>query len=93
MGVLEGISLIGAKARARSRLSSIEDFHEESGPVSFDFHATEDLFRGSDVAMILDALWEMTNLYGKGEVYGCLVRVEVHIAYFELGLKKVLGVE
>ena len=41
--------------------------------------------------MILDTLWEMTTLYGKGEVYGCLVRVEVHIAYFELGLKKVAG--
>ena len=37
----------------------------------------QDLFSGADVAMILDALWEMTNLYGKGEVYGCLVRVEV----------------
>ena len=88
MGVLEGISLIGAKARSHSRTATIEDFHEDSGPVSFDFHATEELFRGADVAKILDALWDMTNLYGKGEVYGCLVRAGVHIAFFELGLKK-----
>ena len=89
MGVLEGISIIGAKARAHSRGALIQDFHEDSGPVMFVFHATDDLFRGSDVAKVLDVLWEMTNLYGKGEVYGCLVRVEVHTAYFELGLKKV----
>ena len=88
MAVLEGISLIGSKARSQSRLSSIQDFREESGPVTFVFHATEDLFSGPNVAKVLDALWEMTNSYGKGEVYGCLVRVEVTTAYFELGLKK-----
>lgn len=88
MGVLEGISIIGAKARSHSRLATIKDFCEESGPVMFAFHATEDLFRGSDVAKVLDALWEMTNLYGKGGVYGSLVRVGVHIAFFELSLKK-----
>ena len=64
MGVLEGISIIGAKARSQSRTATIQDFHEESGPVMFGFHATDDLFAGSDVAKILDVLWEMTNLYG-----------------------------
>lgn len=90
MGVLEGISIIGAKARSHSGLALIQDFHEESGPVMFGFHATDDLFRGRDVAKILDVLWEMTNRYGKGGVYGCLVRVDVHIAFFELSLKKVV---
>lgn len=89
MGVLEGISIIGAKARSHSRLATIEDFREESGPVSFAFHATEDLFSGPDVAKILNVLWEMTNRYGKGEVYGSLVKVGIHTAFFELGLKKV----
>ena len=89
MAVLEGISLIAAKARTRSRTSSIQDFDEWSGPVTFDFHATDDLFSGPDVAKILDILWEMTNLYGKGGVYGTLVRVDVHIAFFELSLRKV----
>lgn len=89
MGVLEGISLIGAAARSQSRMATIRDFHHETGPVTFGFHATEELFRGSDVAMILDKLWEMTNLYGKGGVYGSLVRAGVHIAYYELILKKV----
>lgn len=89
MAVLEGISLIGAKARTRSRTSTIQDFNEWSGPVTFDFHATDDLFSGSDVAKVLDVLWEMTNLYGKGGVYGTLVRVDVHIAFFELSLQKV----
>lgn len=89
MGVLEGISLIGAKARARSRTSSIQDFHEMSGPVTFDFHATDDLFSGSDLAMVLDVLWEMTNLYGKGGVYGGLLRIDDYIAYYELALQKV----
>ena len=88
MAVLEGISIIGAKARSRSRLATIEDFNEQSGPVLFRFHATEDLFRGADVAKVLDVLWHMTNLYGKGEVYGCLVRVGVHTAYLELELRK-----
>ncbi|KAF6235272.1 hypothetical protein HO173_006466 [Letharia columbiana] len=89
MGVLEGISIIGAKARSQSRLALIENFHEDSGPVTFDFHATEDLFRGSDVGKILDVLWEMTNQYGKGGVYGCLVMEDIHTAYFNLALKKV----
>ena len=89
MGVLEGISHIGAKARSQSRTATIQDFHEESGPVMFGFHATDDLFAGSDVAKILDVLWQMTNLYGKARVYGVLVRVDVHTAFFELALKKV----
>lgn len=89
MGVLEGISLIGTKARTRSRTSSIQDFHETSGPVIFDFHATDDLFSGSDLAMLLDVLWEMTNMYGKSGVYGTLVRVDDYIAYFELSLQRV----
>ena len=89
MGVLEGISIIGTEARSQSRLATIKDFHGESGPVMFSFHATEDLFRGGDVARILDALWQMTNLYGKGGVYGSLVRADVHIAYFRLSLKVV----
>lgn len=54
----------------------------------FHFHGTEDLFCGSDIALILDVLWQMTNSYGKGEVYGSLLRVKTRIAYFELGLKK-----
>lgn len=90
MGVLEGISLIGAKARSRSRLSTIKDFREESGPVTFVFHATDDLFRGADVADVLNVLWEMVNSYGKGGVYGCLVRVEVNTAFFELELRTVV---
>lgn len=84
MGVLEGISIIAARARSQSRTATIQDFHEESVPVTFDFHATDDLFSGSDVAKVLDVLWEMTNLYGKSRVYGSLVRVDVHIAFFEL---------
>ena len=89
MGVLEGISLIGARARSQSRTSTIQDFHEMSGAVIFDFHATDDLFSGSDIAMVLDVLWEMTNRYGKGGVYGAQRRVEDYIAYFELALQKV----
>ena len=91
MGVLEGISFLGAKARAQSRLASIEDFDEESGPVMFRFHATEELFSGQEIAMVLDALWEMTNRYGKGGVYGCLIRVGFHTGFFELALKRVEG--
>ncbi|CAD6586828.1 MAG: hypothetical protein ASARMPREDX12_002526 [Alectoria sarmentosa] len=90
MGVLEGISFLGAKARAQSRLASIEDFDEESGPVMFRFHATEELFSGQEIAMVLDALWEMTNRYGKGGVYGCLIRVGFHTGFFELALKRVV---
>lgn len=93
MGVLEGISLIGAKARSHSRLATIQNFREESGPVTFVFRATDELFRGKDVARVLDVLWDMTNSYGKGEVYGCLVRAEVITACFELALKKVAVVE
>jgi len=88
MGVLEGISLIGTKARAHSHLALIQDYDETEGPVTFRFHATEDLFQGSDIGKLLDQLWEMTNLYGKGKVYGRLVRVEVTIAFFEITLRK-----
>lgn len=57
--------------------------------MDFGFHATEDfLFKGRDVARVLDVLWQMTHLYGKAEVYGSLVRAGIHTAYFELGLRK-----
>ena len=93
MGVLESISIIAGKARSQARLSSIQDFHEISGAVTFRFHATEELFSGPELAGILDALWDMTNRYGKGAVYGSLVRVGVPIAHFELELRRVAGAE
>lgn len=31
----------------------------------------------------------MTNSYGKGEIYGYLVRVDMMTTYFELALKEV----
>jgi len=89
MGVLGGISVISAKVRAQSGLALIQDYHESEGPVTFRFHATDDLFRGRDVSKLLDQLWEMTNLYGKGELYGCLVRAGIISAFFELLLRKV----
>lgn len=89
MGVLGGISVIGAKVRAQSGLALIQDYHQSEGPVTFRFHAVDDLFSGQDISKLLDQLWEMTNLYGKGEVYGCLVRADIISAYFELLLRKV----
>ena len=84
--VLQSISIIQARARARSRLALIQKFDEVSPPVTFRFRATDDLFRGSEVAMVLEALWEMTNRHGKAELYGALVRVGEYTAYFELRL-------
>lgn len=89
MAVLASISFIALKARSQSPVSTIRDFSGDNGPVDFGFHATEDLFRGRDVAWVLDALWQMTHSYGKAEVYGSLVRAGIHTAHFELGLRKV----
>lgn len=59
-----------------------------SGSVEFWFHATEELFTGSDVASVLEVVAEMTNVYGAAGVDGSLVKGdEVEIAYFELGLR------
>lgn len=88
MGVLEGISVISARVRGHSSLSLIQNYHDTEGPVTFRFHAVDDLFKGREIAMLLDQLWEMTNMYGKGAVYGCLVKVDDHIAYFEILLQK-----
>lgn len=88
MGVLEGISVISAKVRGYSKLSLIENYHDTEGPVTFRFHATDELFKGREVAMLLDQLWDMTNRFGKGEVYGCLVKMDDIIAYFKIILQK-----
>ncbi len=88
MGVLEGISVIDARVRAHSQLALIQDYQETEGPVTFRFHAMDDLFKGREIAQLLDQLWEMTNLYGKSQVYGRLVRVEEITAYFEILLQR-----
>ena len=93
MDVLSSISIIAGKARVKSRLSSIEDFNQISGAVTFRFHGTEGLFSGPEIAGIVDALWTMTNRYGKSGVYGSLVRVGLPIAHFQLEIRGVAGVE
>ena len=93
MDVLSSISIITGKARAKSRLSTIEDFNQISGAVSFRFHGTEGLFSGPEIAGVLDALWTMTNRYGKSGVYGLLVRVGLPIAHFELEIRGAAGGE
>ncbi|MCJ1456489.1 hypothetical protein MMC28_006850 [Mycoblastus sanguinarius] len=88
--ILGDIRLLGARARSEgSRLSMIQDWHAVSGSVEFGFHATEELllFSGSDVAMVLEVLAEMVNIYGAAGISGSLVKVDVEIAYFELALK------
>lgn len=91
MDVLSSISIITGRARSKSRLSSIQDFNDISGAVIFRFHGTEDLFSGPEIAGVLDALWTMTNRYGKSGVYGSLVRVGLPIAQFELKIRGVDG--
>ena len=93
MDVLSDISEITRKARAKSRLSSIQDFDQISGAVTFKFHGTEGLFSGPEIAGVLDALWTMTNSYGKSGVYGSLVRVGLPIAHLQLEIRGVAGVE
>ena len=93
MDVLSSISIIAGKARVKSRLSSIEDFNQISGAVTFKFHGTEGLFSGPEVAGVVDALWTMTNRYGKSGVYGSLVRVGLPIAHFVLEIRGVAGGE
>lgn len=72
--VLDAISSIKVKALAEARLNLIKDFKDSEGPVEFGFHATDDLFRGSDVAMLLDQLWNLMNQNGIAELYGQLNR-------------------
>ena len=91
MDVLSSISIITGKARHKSRLSSIQDFNGISGAVTFRFHGTEDLFSGPEIAGILDAIWTMTNRYGKSGIYGSLVREGLPIAHFELEIRGVAG--
>lgn len=93
MDVLSSISIITLEARFKTRLSKVQDFHEISGAVTFRFHGTEEVFSGSDLAGVLDALWTMTNRYGKSGVYGSLVRVGLPIAHFELEIREVAGAE
>lgn len=39
------------------------------------------------VRRVLDQMWQMTNLHGKGGFYGRLVRREITVAFFELVLQ------
>ena len=63
-----------------------------SGPVEFWFRAAADeLFAGSDVAALLDAVAEMTDVYGAAGVRGVLVKGEGEgegeTARFEVALR------
>lgn len=89
LGVLEAIRAIAVRARAQARLNLIHHFEQREGPVIFRFEATDESFRGEDVGMLLDQLWDMYNRYGKGDVFGRLVKVGFDTAYFEIVLRKV----
>ena len=64
----------------------MQNYHDKSGNVEFAFHGTVALFRGSEIAMVLEVIWQMTNLYGAAGIYGSLVNTGADIAYFQLGL-------
>ena len=89
--ILGDIRLIGAKVRSEgTRLAMMSAYHRISGAVEFAFEATEQFtFRGSEIAMVVDTIWELTNLYGAARIYGSLVNTGVNVAFFELGLMPV----
>lgn len=86
--VLEAISFICAKARGRGQLPLLQDFDMTEGPVSFRLHAMEDDVQYVVVRKVLDQMWQMTNLHGKGGVYGRLLRGDHNVAFFELVLQE-----
>ena len=83
--------MISAKVRSEgTRLAMMSSYHRISGAVEFAFEATEQFtFRGSEIAMVVDVIWELTNVYGAARIYGSLVNTGVNIAFFELGLMSV----
>ena len=86
--IVADIRLLDAKVRSEgTRLALMVDYHSQSGLVEFGFHGIDNFFRGSEIAMILDMLAELTNLYGAAEIYGTLVLDDVDIAEFIIALK------
>ena len=86
--VVGDIRLLEAKVRSEgTRLAMMVDYHRQSGLVQFSFHGMEHFFRGSEIALILDMIAEMTNLYGAASIYGRLVKDGVDIAEFLIDLK------
>ena len=87
--IVGDIRLIENKVRTQgTRLAMMKDYHGMSGNVDFLFHATGyNFFRGSEIALVVDMIAEMTNLYGAADLYGRLVNTGVVIAYFQLSIR------
>jgi len=87
--ILDDIRFIESEVRSEgTRLAMMQDYHRVSGTVEFAFHGLAYFtFRKSEIAMVLEAIAELTNLYGAAELYGSLVQERTDIAYFELALR------
>lgn len=90
--ILADIRLLSVRARAAGPgLALIQRWHDVSGPVEFWFRAADELFMGADVAALLDAIAEMTNVYGAAGIRGVLVKGEGEgegeTAAFEVALR------
>lgn len=86
---LGDIKLIATKIRNEGpHLAMIHDRLEISGSVWFAFHAKGfNSFRGSEVAMVVELIGDLTNLYGAADIFGALVKTDEDIAEFQIGLR------
>ncbi|KAL6718730.1 hypothetical protein ACLMJK_002964 [Lecanora helva] len=86
--VVGDIRLLASTVRKEgTRMAMMQDWHRQSGFVEFGFHSGGHFFfRGSEIALILDLLADLTNLYGAAGIYGRLVNGNIYIAEFEIAL-------